>query len=208
MTDDKTPNVSRFRYFRMPHRFSSYTAELHSCEFCGRLAPGYDGPFYGEGECEFICEDCLASGRLSERGFFCNEGDLQALSEQLSRLNPSKSAQEIKDMASVRDMTLTTATPHLVTWQDFSWPAHCGDYMEFIQEVGQADLSRLASGGDGSAFLARSLSPEYGPEEVRREYWNDMRASSPLVDPTDYSSCFYLYRCLTCNEHLILMDYD
>lgn len=61
-----------FRYFHDPHNFSTYTLEPQQCEICGEHRPGYGGSFYGPEDLDFVCEDCLANGKLAERNFTTN----------------------------------------------------------------------------------------------------------------------------------------
>src|SRR5947208_2790255 len=141
--------MAQFRYFRDPHAFAYYTADPQECGLCQKERPGYEGPFYGEEEVDFVCEPCLAAGRLAEHDLSANEGDAQALRQQLVVRDPPQSLLDIEVTVQERTKELERATPHLGSWQDWQWPAHCGDYCSYVKLAGKADLETAASDGDG-----------------------------------------------------------
>lgn len=197
-----------FRYFERPHDFSTYQAEPRSCNLCGQVRFGYAGPFYGlDRDIEFVCEECLASGRLAERGITTNEGDIAALRKQLTERHPDFDAEERAALAAARTAELHSRTPHLVTWQDFFWPAHCGDYCAFVKEVGAPDVRRLAGDQDPVAFLAAHLRNPMHEGEAR-EVWESIRPDAPQNSQTAYSVGVYHFRCLRCGEPVLIWDCD
>jgi uncharacterized protein CbrC (UPF0167 family) len=198
---------TRFRYFEHPHQFSTYQDEPQQCEVCGREQPGYTGPFYGLQDVEFVCEECLATGRLQEHDITTNEGNATALREHLRALHPDLSDEEMKQLAQERTVELEQRTPHVVTWQDFFWPALCGDYRRFIQEVGKPDLIRLSPDGNGMTFFA-AHTRDIADLDHAREVWDGIRADSPADGRVAYSVGVYLFRCLTCEEPILLWDCD
>src|SRR5438552_2877739 len=117
-----------YRLFQMPHRFSTYKPQPRRCELCGETRPGYDGPFYGVEDIDFVCEPCLHAGRLRDRNLFTQTGDVESLRYQLSVYHREMSETERESLITERNDELEHRTPHLVTWQDMEWPAHCGDY--------------------------------------------------------------------------------
>lgn len=198
-----------YRYFAEPHAFAHYSPMPRRCNVCGRVALGYHGPFAGAGtgHIEFVCDDCLASGRLAELGASLNEGDAEALEEQLRDLHPELSEDEIARLVHERSAELEQRTPAMVTWQGFFWPAHHGDYCRYIKEVGQRDLVTLAPDGDGFAYFRACCRNLYGAEHAR-EVWESMRPDAPRDSRTAYSTGFYLFQCLTCGTHIIMWDAD
>lgn len=200
--------ASVFRYFERPHDFSTYQTEPRKCDFCRQVRFGYAGPFYGSGDdVEFICEECLASGRLAERGITTNEGDIAALERQLAELRPDLDGKQRAALASARTAELESRTPSVITWQDFSWPAHCGDYCVFVKEVGAPDIKRLAGLQDPVAFLAERLRNPLRKDEAR-EVWESIRRDSPRDGQAAYSMGVYHFRCLHCNEPILIWDCD
>ncbi len=197
-----------FRYFERPHDFSTYQQEPARCEVCEREGYGYEGPFYGlERDIEFVCEDCLSSGRLQALDIFTNEGDLASLRRQLRELRPRLSGAELNRLVSEREAELCYRTPHLTTWQDFFWPAHCGDFCRFVKEIGKPELSALAHDGDGVAFLA-AHARDISDLSHAREVWEDIRPDIPRDGAVAYSVGVYLFRCVTCDEPVLLWDCD
>jgi uncharacterized protein CbrC (UPF0167 family) len=106
-----------------------------------------------------------------------------------------------------RDDELSSMTPGIVTWNEFFWPAHCGDYCRYIKEVGKPELIALASDGDGLSFL---ISRDYEHVIVdaahARQIWERVRPDAPSDNTTSYPVGVYLFRCLTCDEPLLIWD--
>jgi uncharacterized protein CbrC (UPF0167 family) len=202
-----------FRYFERPHDFSTYDTEAKRCDICGEMRPGYGGPFDGErDDIERVCEECLATGRLSDLDMETNEGDVAALRASLAALRPELSEAERERIVGERDDELCHMTPYPVTWQGFFWPARCGDYCRYIKEVGRRDLLALAPEGDGPAFLAAHDFIAAKDKTGRaRLAWNDIRPDAPTYIAADewdnaYLVGVYLFRCLSCDEPLLLME--
>jgi uncharacterized protein CbrC (UPF0167 family) len=195
-----------FRYFDHPHQFSTYRSEPESCSICGTERSGYGGPFYGyDDETDFVCEECLASGRLAEHRLWTNSGDQAALERQLRNLQPPLDEEALQALKSERTDELERRTPEVMTWQDFNWPAHCGDYCRFVKEVGIPDLERLAPDGDGLRFFA-SHCEDIENIEHAREVWPGIRPDSPESGALAYDVGVYLFECLTCGETVLLWD--
>jgi uncharacterized protein CbrC (UPF0167 family) len=197
-----------YRYFQDPHSFSTYTDEKQLCVLCNQEGPGYKGPFYGRQRIAFVCEDCLLAGKRATVEGFTNTWAAATLREQLEILRPELDETEVKRLVEERSAELKHRTPHLVTWQDFTWPVHCGDYCRFIKELGKPDLNELAPDGDGQEFFRQHL-----PEDQRAvtdvpSVWDAIRPDSPNDNATPYSVGVYLFQCLECKEHMIFWDCD
>lgn len=201
------PMTTTFRYFAHPHQFSTYREEPAQCNLCGRSRPGYAGPFYGPRDIEFVCEECLATGRLKGLDIATNQGDIDSLREQVRGFHQQLRDDECERLVRDRTAELEHQTPSHITWQDFFWPAHCGDYCCFIKEVGQPELARLAPDGNGPEFLATHAS-DITDIESAREVWAGIRPDIPLDSHLSYSLGVYLYHCLICSEHVLLWDCD
>ena len=119
--------IPSYRYFALPHQFSTYRPEPKRCELCDQFLPGYEGPFFGKREVTFVWEECLASGRLIEAELFTNSGDTTALEQHLAHLHPELTAQARQTLAYGQTTELEQRTPPVVTWQNFLWPVHCGE---------------------------------------------------------------------------------
>ncbi|HEU4964384.1 MAG TPA: CbrC family protein [Bacilli bacterium] len=208
----------RFRYFQEPHRYSTYSEEAQACDLCGKERPGYEGPFYGYGdEVEFVCELCLVQGKLVKAELSTNDGDMKALLEQLNKLYPMRWQEGNEVEAETRRLELEHRTPAILTFQDMLWPAHCGDFVRYVKEVGQQDLQELAGDGDGKQLfrellkqsLAGNLSSgdEGQFEEMVDGVWSDMPTGSP-TKPADAHVGVYLFQCLHCGEYLVRFDTD
>ena len=192
------------RYFAEPHIWSTYVTKAQACHFCHREGPGYEGPFYGP-EIELVCEDCLEAGLLETVDATSCSGDVKALRDQL--VAQSLSPAQRKALEAERTRDLEGRTPPLITWQDFLWPAHCGDYCRFVKEVGRKDIESLAGSGDPRTYMTAHLEESDRQLTNVDEIWESI-TPGPLDKPSAWSLCVYLFDCLTCGEHVIRWDCD
>lgn len=193
-----------FRYFRSPHAFSTYSKAPKRCDLCESARAGYGGPFSGEDELEFVCEECLVAGELAEVEMTTNGGDAGALEDQLRARGLSGGA--LEEELTEKTEELETRTPPLESWQDFFWPAHCGDYCCFVKEAGCADLARLAANGDGEAFFRAHLHGDLRSVTDAPAVYAAVRPDSPADNAKAYDTTVYLFECLTCREPILWWD--
>ena len=220
-----------FRYFRDPHNFSTYQTEPGICGICERVRSGYGPPFFyaassSQKKLDFVCEECLATGKLAEKGVSTNTGDQAMLKRLLINQMPDAPDQRLH-LFEQYNVELQQRTPFLPSWEPLAWPAHCSDYTEFLKEVGRPELDQLATNRDGLGFLAAHTYPFllsegqntggqrfltasfYRKEEVQAsELWQTIRLDAPQNNRASSNDQvgIYLFQCLHCQEYLILWD--
>lgn len=191
-----------FTYFLDPtHPLSHWSNEAGACYFCDSSGPGFAGPYYGLEEISWVCEPCLRAGRLAEVDSCSCEGDVRALAKQIAELKPELSEQEQEVLRTERCNELVYRTPGLYTWQDFFWPAHCGDFCQFVEELGKPEIRELARDEDPEQwFHARADRTEHG-------VWEAVRERSARSHPTEsFDLTVYRFVCRECEETVLRWD--
>lgn len=148
------------------------------CDCCGKGTNLiYSGPFYSEEDVDVLCPQCIASGKAAKKfhGEFVDSA--------LALLLP--------DIPKANVTELCKKTPCYRGWQQEYWPAHCGDFCEFIAYVGWKEIVEM--GLENSVEFATEVE---GYSE-HKEY---------IVNG---GSCQgYLFRCLNCKKYILHVDCD
>jgi len=200
-----SPVKRTYQYFADPQNFSTWSDFPQECTLCGEEKPGFEGPFYGEEDVEFLCEDCLAAGAIVETGATTNDGDMESLREQLAEAEPDMKEEQRAREVERRFALLAEQTPPMATHAPLLWPAHCGDFCVFVKEVGQGDLKEIAPRGDGLSFLMMHL-VETQPGQDAQNIYQKMRTDKAENNHVSHSPAVYLFQCRTCGEPLLLSD--
>lgn len=200
-----SPVTKSFVYFADPQNFSTWSELPQECTLCGQERSGFEGPFYGEEDVEFICEACLASGAIVETGANTNDGDMESLREQMQEANPGMGEEALAKEVERKFATLGEQTPPMATHAPLLWPAHCGDFCIFVKEVGQADLKQVAPRGDALTFMMMHL-VETAPGQDAQQIYDRMRPESTENNHISHSPAVYLFQCRNCGEQFILSD--
>lgn len=173
----KMPN---FKYCSKPLEAGLFeeTDMPEKCDCCGKGTNLiYSGPFYSEEDPDVLCPQCIASGKAAKKfhGEFVDSA--------LALLLP--------DIPKANVTELCKKTPCYRGWQQEYWPAHCGDFCEFIAYVGWKEIVEM--GLENSVEFATEAE---GYSE-HKEY---------IVNG---GSCQgYLFRCLNCKKYILYVDCD
>lgn len=200
-----SPLKYTYPYFADPENFSTWSDHPQECNLCGEEKPGFEGPFYGEDEIEFICEDCLERGEIVEIGATTNDGDMESLREQLTEMQSNLNEEQVAREVEKKFAALAEQTPPMATHTSLLWPAHCGDFCVYVKEVGRKDLEVNGPGGDSLGFLQMHFlqtDQHQDPEKIHAT----MRPESTENNHISHSPAVYLFRCRTCNEPFVLSD--
>ncbi len=205
-----------FCYFADPHNFSTYTNDLHQCDICHQERPAYEWPFYGNADqLKFVCEQCIAGGRLAEFDATTNSAEPGGLAEVVRIVHPEWTPDEQQQYVAERTKELEERTPHIVTWQDSDWPIHCDDYMRYLKGAGRLDCEKPSVTGDAEAFFKQHLADQNrlgdtdaAIQEYVNNLWGVMRVDCPQNGENTWGTEFYLYQCTRCGEYSITWDCD
>jgi uncharacterized protein CbrC (UPF0167 family) len=170
-----------FRYYRDPLGDKTIEPSSATCAACGRArgfivtttSYGADVP----GDAAF-CPWCVADGTAARKfGAFFNEVDRGAEAEATA--------------------IVEHRTPGFPTWQDWSWPTHCGDVGVYL---GQPSGTELRANAEAlAALLADVAQYEWGRDE---DYMRD------FLDGLGGSQVVYLFECPRCGKQLVRWDLD
>jgi len=148
-----------------------------------------------------LCEGCLRSGRLAELDLATCTGDAAALRKQLAEARPDLIGTELDALVQARTAELEQRTPCLITWQDFFWPAHCGDYCVFVEELGKPEIVELAREQDPTEWFCSLAS------DADVDVWNAIREDSARDNPSvSYDLTVYRFSCRRCQSTVLHWD--
>ena len=159
---------------------------------------------------DWICLDCLANGELRKLDIFTCEGDVEALHEQLTALHPTASAEQIEAWAQEKTEELERTTPHLVTYQDWPWPAADGDYCQFVAYGSKAFFNGRAADGDGKILFLDFLQNADEVEDVEELWAEDLpdKAINTYSETGSYPALFYVFQSLHSSRLLTVWDME
>ena len=211
----------KFRLFEgTTDEMCGFVGTAGTCDLCGSTsASGFDledssifGAPSGSG---FGCPSCLLAGRFSFRhvtdaGYIEPEGLLwfepEPEDEEAPRVFaglPDGPPEEIPLGATAPQssvpppppsLELLRATPSFSTWNEVSWPLHCGDYMVYLGALSPDRVAQLAQGyGKSAGSFFESMVEK------------DFRAFLPLVS-VDGDVVLHGFRCQVCREHRGIID--
>lgn len=182
MQANKKPKaLPNFRYHPYPFKTGVFKDdESVVCECCEQ-ATGvyYRGSIYCTANVKYLCPHCIASGAAAAKfdASFIQDAD---------PLPPSTSD------AQAKTEELFKRTPGYFSWQGEHWLACCGDYCEFLGNVGTEELRDLGIAKE--VFAEYALRGEFVVEDVQ----------GYLVAGDDMAG--YLFRCIRCGNYKIYVD--
>lgn len=198
-----------FKYFDNPELFVGLRDTETICDTCRQSKLCFDAEaFYGSDDLTSVCPECLESGKLADKDAFTCEGDIENLIEQLTQLNPSLTDDEIQEIAEQKTFELEKTTPHLITWQDWSWPCADGDYCKFIGYGSKPFYTNLAKDIPVEEFFKNSF---YKPEFYNDDLWTDalpVKLIKDYKDSSQYGTLFYVFQSLNSDKIITISDGD
>ena len=198
-----------FKYFDNPELFVGFRDTETICDTCGQSKLCFDAEsFYGSEDLTSICPECLSSGKLIDIDSYTCDGDIKNLVGQLKQLNPSLANDEIQEIAEQKTIELEKTTPHLITWQDWSWPCAEGDYCKFIGYGSKPFYKNLAKDISVEEFFKASF---YEPEFYNDGLWTDALPDKLIKDYKDssqYGTLFYVFKSLNSDKIITTWDCD
>lgn len=150
--------------------------------------------------------DRLAGGLLIHKNAFTCDGDIEELKQQITRLNPGLTNDEIQNIANQKTIELVTTTPHLVTWQDWQWPCADGDYCRFIGYGSKPYYKELAKQIPVEEFFKDSF---YDIESYIDYLWKDVVPDKEIKNYNDsnlYGALFYVFKSLNSDKIITIWD--
>jgi uncharacterized protein CbrC (UPF0167 family) len=152
--------------------------------------------------------NCLSNGLLNDKDVFTCEGDIEELKRQLKVLNPTLDYLEIESVAQQKTKELEKTTPHLITWQDWSWPCADGDYCKFVGFGSKPLYRNLAADLQTEDFFKNSF---YDKDSDTEYLWKEALPDKEIrnyEDSNKYGTLFYIFKSLNSNKILTVWDCD
>lgn len=167
-----------FKYHPEPIKTGAFKiGEAVVCECCDKATNVfYSEPFFSVDEIEFLCPDCIKSGRAHEKF----DGDFQ----------DSHSYDKVSDKEKLNE--LCTRTPGYCGWQQEYWPAHCDDFCAFIGYVGWNEIQQMGIEKEIEEDISKNS--DYPISAVKQHLM------------INGSMQGYLFRCLVCSKHRLHID--
>jgi len=167
-----------FKYHPEPIKTGAFKiGEAVVCECCHKATNVfYSEPFFSVDEIEFLCPDCIKSGRAHEKF----DGDFQ----------DSHSCDKVSDKEKLNE--LCTRTPGYCGWQQEYWPAHCDDFCAFIGYVGWNEIQQMGIEKEIEEDISKNS--DYPISAVKQHLM------------INGSMQGYLFRCLVCSKHRLHID--
>lgn len=169
-----------FKYHPEPLETEAFKTDRSVvCACCGKeTAVYYDGPFYATEDVEFLCPECIASGKAAEKfdGEFIDPGCLP----------------EVDDEEKIDE--LTRRTPCYSGWQEEQWVDCCGDFCAFVGYTNWPEIEEAGIEAEIEEDIRRDGT--YEVDEVKEGLAEDGAMQG------------YLFRCLHCGKHRLLVDCD
>ena len=172
-----------FKYHPDPMKTGAFeTGQTVVCECCGKKTDVfYQGPFYSEDEVDYLCPDCIASGKAAEKFDGCFVAE-----EEYDDVDDEEKLDE-----------LLHRTPGYSAWQDECWLTHCNDFCAFVGYVGWEDIRKMGIEKEIEEDLLESGEADEDFLEVIK---SNMEAHGSLNG--------YLFQCLHCGKYRLRTDCD
>ncbi len=125
------PGLPSFRYHPDPLETGAFeeSEEGVVCDCCGKTTHiYYEGPFFAVADIDYLCPECIANGKASEKF----DGSFQDDYSVDGGVNDSAKLDE-----------LIHRTPGYCGWQQEYWRAHCGNFCAYLGHVGARELKAL-----------------------------------------------------------------
>jgi len=199
-----------FKYFDRPEIFTGLREIATTCDTCEQEKLCFDAEaFLGGEDMTSICPDCLVHGELLDRDVFTCDGDITELKRQLKELHPSLTHSEIDELAKEKTSELEKTTPHLVSWQDWSWPCADGDYCKFIGYGSRPLYNSLTTTTKGEELFKNSFYYNLKDDSDIEYLWRDVLPEKDVKDFNDsnkLATLFYVFKSLNSDKIITIWD--
>jgi len=197
--------MAYFKYYPHPEKWLKNINEA-TCELCSQYSVCITANDVRLDKDKRYCITCI--NNFSLKPFLetedrrINEASYKSIIEERTKRFPQKDHDEIVKEAKYFQDLIRYATPKVVTWQDITWPDHCGDFCIFESYGAQSEINALADDGDGNAFMEGAV------EDWHLEFWNEL-SDNPLTNENclDSHIGIYIFRCLECHKAILQWNF-
>ena len=181
--EDNNPSINsspEFKYNPNATKLGIIKKEQTTCPVCNTKRDYvYEGPFYSEDEVEGICPWCIKDGSAAKK--------FNAEFQDPAACDSVEKKEYLEE--------LVTRTPGYTAWQEPRWLSHCGDFCALKDYVGWKEIAHIK---EELIDDFTKINEEYGLTQQELEKY--------LVSNGSLQG--YLFQCLHCGKHRLIIDVD
>jgi Uncharacterised protein family (UPF0167) len=162
--------LKEFKYFQDPLKNIEFTDE--PCQYCGSEVNCIEGVYLDtQDEVSSVCLKCFTEGKVIIE---ISDYIIEKLYNHLLTTYPKRSKTDISEICNSLISELAKTPP--VPWIQYNdWPVLNGDFMRYIGEWSQVELSENSPDGDGKKFLLEIID-DFTRDKIDDfdVFWNDI----------------------------------
>jgi len=175
--------IGVFKYHPDPIKTGAFKTDKSVICYCCEKETDtyYSRPFYSRNKGEYLCPECIKSGKASEKynGEFQDSTSIEGFSPDPNEPSTFTNEEAIEEVCS--------RTPGYRGWQQEVWLTHCNDCCAFISYVGWNEIKQMGIEDEVINDLSDyPISPEH------------------IVNGGDMQG--YLFQCLVCGKYRLHID--
>lgn len=163
--------MKRFKYIEDATESFVKSNEEKVCSCCGKKTNIYMEIFYSIENIDALCLECVASGEAAKQ--------FDGTFNEATYINNIVAMEEVEKR-----------TPHIMSFQDFIWPACCNDMCRYLRPATKQDFK--------NDKFWQDISQTYKEQDIMSI--EEIKQINP--------NYLLLFECLHCKKYHIIVDLD